>query len=464
MDITLDSLSSSRVHLLGIGGIGVSALARLLKQKGVPVTGCDVRPSSITHALNKEGIECCIGHDPAHVADSDVIVYSSAIPDTNPELLFARQSGAHVLHRSHLLALLLRRAESVGITGTNGKGTVASMLTWILETAGMSPSFYVGGICPNLGTNARLGTGPHFVAELDESDGSLLNVAPSHALLNNLELDHLNYYDSFDHAVEVLTAFFASLPTGAACFVNDDDSGARTVAGRLAGRRLVRFGQGVDADYRCVPSVVTDEGSRFSVWTDGQTRCLGEFDLNVPGAYNMENALAAVAVAAEFGVPAEAIREALASFRGLANRYGLISGGGVKIVKDYMSHPMGIRRVLETARLGNPRRLIAVFKPYRYTMIRYHAENYADAFSLADETMVTEMWEAGEDPIPGVDTRWLASKIGERAPAVGYVERMEPIAHRLLETGRPGDCIVFFGGDDLFEIADELCREFARRS
>lgn len=465
MELSLEQLKKLRVHLLGIGGIGVSALARMLAHVGVPVSGCDVRGSSIIDALESEGIPVDIGHSPEHLDRSDVVVYSTAIPDGNPEFCEARKRGMTILHRSELLAFMLEPYFSIGVTGTNGKGTVCTMLTWILEQAGFDPSFYIGGLSPNLGTNARLTSGKHLVAELDESDGSLLNVRPSLGFLNNLELDHLNYYKDFEQAVSTLERFFANLPEGAPAFFNGDDEGARQVADRLTGLTKRFFGRSESNDYFYRPISMSDCSSVFELYrNEGDpaiAHLLGRFQLTVPGAYNVENAAGAAAVALELGVPASAIAQAYASFKGLTNRYTMLCAGSMRLVKDYMSHPSGIRKVLETARLGEPRRLLSVFKPYRYTMIRYHATNYAQAFSGADHVIVTDMWEGGEEPIPGVDTGWLVNQMREGGVDVKHIPEMTDVPSYLMSQLEDGDCVVFFGGNDLFDLADHLAEDLS---
>jgi len=463
--------TGTRIHLLGIGGIGVSALARMLAASGISVSGCDVRPSSLTEQLVAEGIDVLIGHDPAHLKNCDVVVYSTAVPSDNTELNAARASGAAVLHRSELLSLLVAEHEqSVGVTGTNGKGTVSSMITWILECAGLSPSWYIGAICGNLGTNARQTASPFLVAELDESDGSVRNIHPRYALINNLELDHLNYYTSLEHAVATLEEFCSRLAPGARCFFNIDDPGARMVAAKLPDVPRTSFGLSADADFRYAPVNMADGSSSFDVFvkhapqeSTSAGNCLGRFELAVPGSYNIENAIGAIAVASTLGVSPEIIRKALASFSGLENRYTVLHARNRRLVKDYMSHPTGMRKVLQTARLAQPKRVVAVFKPYRYTMIRYHADNYCKALALADEVIVTTMWAGGEEPIPGVDTGWLVDNMASAGLNVRYVREMNQIADYLESTSKEGDSVVFFGGQDLFEIADEVARRLHRR-
>ena len=458
----LEDLKGQSLHLLGIGGIGVSALARMLAANGLQVTGCDVRASSLTRALQEEGIEVSIGHAPEHIENNDVVVFSTAVPQDNAELVAARTSGKPLLHRSHLLGMLVDAHETIGVTGTNGKGTVCAMTTWILEQASLQPSFYIGGLCPNLGTNARETGGRYMVAELDESDGSLLNTHPQHAVINNVELDHLNYYQSLEEVVQTLHKFCRALPPDAQCYINRDDPGSMMVAGGLEGRNIKFFGQHPEADFQYEIIAIGDTNSQFRCWhraSSGERALFGDFELSVPGSYNIENAIAAIAVAASLGVEPTTIRTALKTFNGLENRYTVCRSGGRQIIKDYMSHPSGMRKVLATARLGKPRRLTAVFKPYRYTMIKYHAQNYADALATADEVIITRMWAGGEEPIPGVDTGWLVDQLAEAGLQVCYIPDMEAIADHYKAASSTGDCAVFFGGNDLFDIADELCRK-----
>lgn len=458
--MNLQELDGKRVHFLGIGGIGVSALARLLLARGVVVSGSDVRPSSITEALTREGARVFIGHRVDNLDGADMVVHSTAIPQDNPELTAARDAGLPILHRSELLGALVGAFYTVGVTGTNGKGTVSSMVTWILETAGEEPSFYIGAHCENLGTNARHASDKWLVAELDESDGSLVNTAPACAVLNNLEMDHLNYYRDFDHVVEVLTTFFAQLPAGAIGFFNTDCPGARLVASTAPVERVL-FGEAADADVRLMDATVGPTGSEFTVaLSDADVET---FTLSVPGRYNVENAVAAIAVTHTLGIPVDAIRAGLAGYLGMANRYTVLHAGQHQVVKDYISHPTGIRKVLETARISAQGRVRAVFKPYRYTMINYHAENYRDAFLAADEVILTEMWEADEEPIPGVSTPWLAEVMRAGGQTVEYVPEMDGILPFLEGSLGPAETVIFFGGDDLFALADDFAGRITER-
>lgn len=445
----LDGLRT--IHLIGIGGIGVSAVARVLNERGFSVRGSDVRESSVTEALRAEGVDVRIGHSASHLDGVDLVVQSTAIPATNPELIAAHERGLRVAHRSEVLGELLVGRESVGIIGTHGKGTVSAMIAWVLETAGRAPGFVIGGMPHNFGVNARDGRGP-IVAEVDESDGSLVNVHPQWVVLNNLELDHLNYYPDWETLSSTVRRFFAENRELRAAVVNVDDEGVRRLLPLLDGVTPITAGLRPEARYRGTDARTEGMVSRVSVALDGKP--LGELTLRVPGLYNVHNALTAAATCHAMGVPFEDVARGLATFDGLENRFTLVAAGGVQVVKDYISHPTGIQRVLEAAREIAPGRITAVFKPYRFTMIHYLQDQYRECFRQADHVVVTELYTAGEVPIPGVDAPWLCDKVRESGTEVTFVPAMEDIVHWLQARIGEGEQVIFFGGDDLFRLAD----------
>ena len=441
-----------RIHLIGIGGIGVSAVARALHGHGHRIQGSDVRESCITETLRDLGMDVTIGHSPTNLEGAELVVVSTAIPETNPELIAARESGIPVVHRSEVLGAVTAKSESIGVIGTHGKGTVTSMITWILRTAGMDPSYVIGAMCHNLETNAQVGSGP-CVAEVDESDGSLVNTAPEHVVLNNLELDHLNYYPSWDKLLDTMRTFFVDNPRRQRAFANFDDVGVRRLIEAIPEVSVTGFGlTHGDAEYR--GSEVVTEGMVSTFQVTHRDEALGEVTLRVPGLYNVHNALGAIACTHAMGVEFDTIREALGTFQGLENRFTLVDTGGVQVVKDYISHPTGIQRVLEAARSIARGSIHAVFKPYRFTMIHYLQDEYRDCFQEADHTVVTEMYTAGGVPIVGVDTEFLCRKIRESGSTVTHVPEMDDIVAHLRETVEPDGMVIFFGGDDLFRLAD----------
>jgi UDP-N-acetylmuramate--alanine ligase len=334
------------------------------------------------------------------------------------------------------------------------------MITWILRTADQDPSYIIGAMCHNLETNAQIGTGP-CVAEVDESDGSLVNTAPEHVVLNNLELDHLNYYPSWDKLLDTMRAFFVDNPRRKRAFVNFDDVGVRRLIEAIPEVSVTGFGlTHADAEYR--GSDVVTEGMISTFRVDHRETALGEITLRVPGLYNVHNALGAIACTHAMGVDFDTIREALGTFQGLENRFTLVDTGSVQVVKDYISHPTGIQRVLEAARSISRGKLHAVFKPYRFTMIHYLQDEYRDCFQEADHTVVTEMYTAGEVPIAGVDTEFLCRKIRESGSTVTHVPEMDAIVDHLQETVASDGMVIFLGGDDLFRLADDYIAQLRK--
>lgn len=441
-----------RIHLIGIGGIGVSAVARALHGAGYQVQGSDVRESCITTALRDLGMTVTIGHSPNNLDGAEIVVVSTAIPKTNPEWIAAEERNIPVVHRAQVLGSLMRQREAYGIIGTHGKGTVTSMLTWILRQDERDPSYMIGAMCHNLESNAYVGAGP-WVAEVDESDGSLVHTTPETVILNNLELDHLNYYPSWEKLQSKIQQFFGDNPRLKDIFLNLDDPGVRKLVENTPGLVYTGFGEvSEDAKYRARNVQVEGMQSTFTVTCDGEE--LGEISLQVPGLYNTHNAVGAIACAHAHGVPFEVIQGAMKSFRGLENRFTLVEKGKVQVVKDYISHPTGIQRVLEAASSIARGPITAVFKPYRFTMIHYLQDEYRDCFRGADHTVITTMYTAGEVPIEGVDTPFLCNKIRESGSTVEFIPEMDDIVPYLLDQAEGDNMVIFFGGDDLFRLAD----------
>lgn len=449
------------VHMLGIGGIGVSGVARILAGRGFNVTGSDVRESSLTEALRSEGMDVTIGHAPENIDGADVVVVSTAIPDHNIELVTAKERGIPVVHRSAILNELLRGYRSIGVTGTHGKGTVSSMIAWILEAAGWNPGFIIGGMLNNFGTNARAGGGEWMVVEVDESDGTHRNIHPDYVVCNFLELDHLNYYDDLDDIIGNMVAYLEENERLKEAFVNLDCEGNREMVRQVA-MRPTGYSMEHRSEFRGELHGPQQLPIEFSAFRRNEE--ITDVELNLPGRYNAVNAMGALAVALRIGVPVDAIREGLRTYEGMENRFTIGRGGGVTIVKDYNSHPTCMRKVLESAQDLVDGRIFTVFKPYRYTLIKYLQHEYGEAFQGSDEVIITKMYAAEEDPIPGISTQTVVDRIAENDLNVTYVEDQADINDYLLERVRPGDKVIFFGGDDFFGMADEFTGELASRA
>ncbi|MFP4598594.1 MAG: UDP-N-acetylmuramate--L-alanine ligase [Persicimonas sp.] len=458
----LDFSKDKPIHLLGIGGVGVSGVARVLHQRGFNVRGSDVRQSSITEALVDEGMEVVIGHEASNIEGAQAVVVSTAIPDHNVELKAAKERGMPVVHRSEVLGALIADYRTVGVTGTHGKGTVSSMIAWILECAGWEPGFVIGAMLNNFATNARdAGDSKWMVVEIDESDGSHLNIRPDYVVCNFLELDHLNYYDGLDDIIDNMIDFMESNERLKEAFVNLDCDGNRNLCERV-GLRPTGYAVEHRAEFR---GELLGPG-QLPIEFEGVHRneSLGRFELNLPGRYNVVNAMGAMAVCRRIGVEVEAIREGLKTYAGMENRFTIASGGGVTIVKDYISHPTGMRKVLQSAQDLTEGRIFSVFKPYRYTLIKYLQDEYGAAFQGSDEVIITKMYAADEDPIPGIDTHTVVDRIRENDIDCTYIEDQYDINGYLLERVEPGDKVIFFGGDDFFRMADEFLAEVTRRA
>lgn len=458
----------SRIHLLGIGGIGVSGVAFALIAKGYSVSGTDVRESQLTVALRDAGATVHIGHSAAHLDGVDLVVVSTAIPQSNPELVAARERGLEIRHRSELLgAILHHHPVAIGVIGTHGKGTTSSAIAHILDhacraTGRVGPSFIIGGLLENFArTNSRLTGSDTIVAEVDESDGSLRNVFPTLALVNNLEADHLNYYDSLEHIQRTVVDALNANPRLERVFINADDPGAIAIAPSLR-VPVTTFGRTCPdpVEVRAAEASADFVSGRFSLVT--RDHAPTPVTLPMPGLHNLDNALAASSIALHLGVDLELVAGALSTFKGLENRFTVVQAADRIIVKDYISHPTGIRRVLEAAATSG-RTTTAVFKPYRFTMVNYLQDDYAEAFHDADHTIITDLYPAGEVPIPGIDTEFLCNKIRARGPRVTHVPHMDDIVAVLHELIGPGEQVVFFGGDDLFRLADRFAAELVAR-
>ncbi len=453
-----------KVHLIGIGGIGVSAVARILIQRGFEVSGSDVRESQLTEAMRALGARVVIGHKPENIQGVDLVVVSTAIPKDNVELVAAGESEIRIEHRSAVLRALIDDRQIVGVTGTHGKGTVSSMITWILDQAGREPGFIIGGLLNNYGVNARNGD-ETFVVEIDESDGSHHRSRPDHVVCNFLELDHLNYYDGIDDIINSMADFLRGNERLQAAYVNADCQGNRRMIERLEGLEapVVTYGmESMDAHVRGELISKDQMPTCFNVYIRGELA--GQAELNLPGRYNVVNACAAIAVTQRLGVSFEDAAAALKTFKGLENRFTLVNAAGVWLVKDYISHPTGMRKVLDSARDLVSGRLISVFKPYRYTLMKYLEDEYATAFEGSDEVVITTMYAANEKPIPGVNTESFVANLRNNGFKTTLIPNQDDIHGWVMENAKPGDKVLFFGGDDFFRLCDRIAEDLRARA
>jgi UDP-N-acetylmuramate--alanine ligase len=447
-----------RVHVIGIGGAGMSAIATVLAAMGHRVSGSDLRGSAVTERLSTQGIAVALGHRAAHLAGVEVVTASPAVGPDNIEVVEAHRLGLPVLARSEVLAAIASTRRCVAVAGTHGKTTTSSMLALALGAAGMRPSFLIGADVGDLEANGVLDEGSWLVLEADESYGTFAYLTPEMTVLTSVEPDHLDHYGS----VEALHAAFAHLldATTGSCFVIADDPGAAAL-GRGRGVRSV--GEAEGADYPMTDLQLTRSSIRFALGSPAGP--LGTFAVPIPGRHNARNAALAAVAAIEIGATVEAVDAALARFAGSPRRYEFRGeAGGVTFVDDYGHLPGEIAPTLATARLGGFGRVVAVFQPHRYTRTAALAPDFAHAFDDADVVVVTDVYSAGEQPIPGVSGRLVADAVSAARPGapVFYAAERPELRGLVASLLVPGDVCVTLGAGDLTTLADDLEADLAR--
>jgi len=429
----------------------MSAIASVLAAMGHVVTGSDLKTSATLERLAASGVRVFVGHDAQHVDGAELVAVSTAIPETNPEVTEARRRHLRVLTRAEALASIAACRRSIAVSGTHGKTTTTSMLALILIEAGLRPSFLIGGDVNEIGTNAVWDSGQWMVVEADESDGTFLHLAPEIAVVTNVEPDHLDHYGDFDHLVAAFERFLTSAPGGA--LVGADDPVAARL-GRAHGADLV--GTAADATYR-IEDLETGEGVSFGLRARGEV--LGRIALPVTGANIARNAAVAAATALRIGAPFDSAQRALARFAGVARRFEARGEAhGVRFVDDYAHLPTEVAAVIEAARNTAPGRLVVVFQPHRYSRIAALGEHFADAFTAADVVVVTDVFPAGEAPLPGVTGRVVADAVRRAHPSldVTYVPGRAELCAHVAGLLAPGDLCLTLGAGDLTSLPDEL--------
>ena len=445
-----------RVHFVGIGGIGMSGIAEVLLTLGFSVSGSDLQASQTTERLARLGATIGFGHQAERVsADVDVVVISSAVKFSNPEVVRARELKIPVIPRAEMLAELMRMKSGLAVAGTHGKTTTTSLLGHVLAQAGLDPTLVIGGMVKGLGSNARLGGGAFLVAEADESDGSFLLLTPNVAIVTNIDPEHLDHYGHIERVHEAYLQFINRVPFYGLAVLCIDSVAVRALLPRVR-KRFVTYGLDADADLRAVQVRVSEEGTQFEVSEQGQT--LGAVQLRLPGRHNALNALAVIAAARELGIPFETSVRALASFEGIHRRFELRGeAGGVLVVDDYGHHPEEVKATLRAAREGYGRRLITVFQPHRYTRTRDLFDEFLGAFDDTDLLVLTEVYAAGEDRIEGVSGEALYEAFRRRGHVdVRFVAEREAVASELLPLLRGGDLVLTLGAGDVYRVGDAL--------
>jgi UDP-N-acetylmuramate--L-alanine ligase len=452
-----------RVHFVGIGGAGMSGIARIMLARGVTVSGSDSASSATLTELAKLGATVYTGHAAGQLGAADTLVISSAIRQDNPELVEAQRRGIRVAHRAAALASLMDGRRVIAITGTHGKTTTTSMITTILLETGADPAYAIGGVLAATGTGAADGAGPDFVAEADESDGSFLMYAPDVAVITNVEADHLDNYGTEAAYRASFEAFVARIKPGGVLVTSADEPGTRELAGRAADRglRVVSYGGSEAADYRLTG--LRARGMETSAAIGRRDAPGVDLWLSVPGEHNALNAAAAVAAAAELGIPLAAAADALARYRGAARRLEPKGeAGGVRVLDSYAHHPTEVATDLRAAReiAGPGGRVIAVFQPHLYSRTRIFAAEFGEALGLADLAVVLDVYAAREDPEPGVTGKLVADAVPGRPAAARYVPVFADVPKVVASLAEPGDLVLTMGAGDVTTLGplvlDEL--------
>jgi len=445
-----------QVHFVGIGGIGMSGIAEVLINLGYRVSGSDLRRSSTTGYLESLGGTVHQGHAAAHVEAADVVVISSAVKEDNPEVVASRRLAIPVIPRAEMLAEIMRLKFGVAVSGTHGKTTTTSLLATILAEAGFDPTVVIGGKLNSLGSNARLGQGAYMVAEADESDGSFLKLSPTIAVVTNIDPEHMEHYGTMARLEEAFLSFVNKTPFYGLVVACLDHPTVQKLVPRIE-KRYVTFGRSAQADYAARHPEYQGLRSRFELVIRGEPA--GPVTLNMPGEHNVLNALATIAVADELEIPLAVTRQALEAFAGVQRRFTIRGErDDVLVVDDYGHHPAEIVTTLAGARRSYPqRRVVAICQPHRYTRVRALQDAFAQAFNDADEVLITDIYPAGEAPLPGISGEGLATAIRRHGhKAVRYSGSLEQTSAQLREIVTPGDLVITLGAGDVWRVGAEL--------
>jgi UDP-N-acetylmuramate--alanine ligase len=459
------------IHFIGIGGIGMSGIAEVMHNLGYKVQGSDVAEGYVVEGLRAKGIKVMIGHKPENLGDAAVVVTSTAIKRGNPEVELALEKRVPVVRRAEMLAELMRLKSTVAIAGTHGKTTTTSMVAALLDAGGIDPTVINGGIINSYGSNARLGDSDWMVVEADESDGSFLRLDGTIAVVTNIDPEHLDHYGSFEKVKDSFVEFVENVPFYGAALLCIDHPEVQAIIPRVRDRKVVTYGFSAQADVRGDAVTPIAGGNRFDVMVrnrDGITRRIDGVTLPMPGRHNVQNALAAIGVALEMGIPDAIIANGFARFGGVKRRFTKVGeaevGGGIAtIIDDYGHHPVEIRAVLAAAREGARGKVIAVVQPHRFTRLRDLMSDFQRAFNDADSVYVTPVYAAGEAPIDGVDAAALVAGLKQRGHrSAQEIAGFDALAAALAKVLRPDDMVICLGAGDITKWAAGLSEAIAK--
>ena len=449
------------VHFVGIGGIGMSGIAEVMANLGYSVQGSDIAEGYVVEGLRQRGIKVMIGHKAENLGDAAVVVTSTAVKRDNPEVVAALEARVPVVRRAEMLAELMRLKNTVAVAGTHGKTTTTSMVAALLDAGGVDPTVINGGIINSYGSNARLGASDWMVVEADESDGSFLRLDGTIAVVTNIDPEHLDHYGSFDAVKDAFVEFIENVPFYGAAVLCIDHPEVQAVIPKVRDRRVITYGFSAQADVRGEGVTPVPGGNRFTAvlrQRDGSFRRIEDIELPMPGRHNVQNALAAVAVAVEMGCSDDVIQTGFHKFTGVKRRFTKVGEvDGVTVIDDYGHHPVEIRAVLAAAREGVKGRVIAVVQPHRFTRLRDHMEDFEAAFNDADVVYAAPVYPAGEQPIDGVSSDSMVEGMKARGHRSAHlVAGADALADALAASAQPGDMVVCLGAGDITKWAAGL--------
>lgn len=453
------------VHFVGIGGIGMSGIAEVMHQLGYRVQGSDQNDGSNVQRLRDKGITVFVGHRAEQVTGAGLLIVSTAINESNPEIRAARNAEIPIIHRAEMLAELMRLRWAIGISGTHGKTTTTTMVGMLLQQAGFSPTIINGGIINELGTNAIVGQGDWMVVETDESDGSFLRLPATVGVVTNIDPEHMNHFGSFDKVKDAYRQFVLNLPFYGFAVMCSDHPVVADLISRIDNRRIISYGFAASADVRAENVRLLPEGARFDVVInqDKKTHHISDVFLAMVGSHNVQNALAAIAIAHEMGIGDAVIKACFASFKGIKRRFTKTGEvAGISIYDDYGHHPTEIAAVLRAARTITKGRVIAVVQPHRYSRLKAHFSEFVEALKLADCAIISDVYAAGEAPIVGADREALVlatTKAGH--PNVHSLSSPNQLADSISKLAASGDVVICLGAGSITNWANALPAELA---
>lgn len=456
------------VHLVGIGGCGVGAIAKILVEMGYKVSGSDLKENANTIRLKDLGAHIFYGHASTNVREADIVVYTSAAAKDNPEIVEANERRIPSIPRAQMLSWILSQSKCpITIAGTHGKTTTTSMASLIFDKCGMNPTFLIGGETSDVGGNARLGNGKYAIAEADESDGSFLMLNSKMSVITNIEADHLDHYSGIDEILDTFARFANLLPKDGCLVLCSDHPNNKILMNNINQQtKVITYGFNDDACFKAKNITCGESSIKYEVYREKKS--LGEVKLNIPGYQNVENSLAAIALADEAGIDFFGINSALRCFTGARRRFQLIGKvGDILIYDDYGHHPTEIMVTLKTAKSSwsSVKRVIAIFQPHRFTRTMHLRKEFGECFSFADVVIITDVYSAGENPIPGISGETIADEVkkNNKNQLVQYIPKKQDITNSVLDMVKDGDLVITIGAGDIHVIAKEIYSRLRER-